>query len=204
MVLKQAIAGTGLGEGTDYGAVEVLGTVLVCSLGSRDALIDGLATGESFVGAMPVGDGLFAQLPAEKDGAAFDLAGKVEQADVDVFYLHANGVDFRQGILGALLGFDALGFAAGQGDDIKKHSAIHEDSVLQRLLLSLDRLHQFLAGNRSAKKGLEHRQQGVGFVESKRPVGHGSILLHQDNRSGCGELPELGSVREIAAAFLLD
>ena len=61
-----------------------------------DPLINGLASGEAFAGGVPVSDSLLSQLPAEQDGASINVAGKVEQADVEVFDLHAGGVDFGE------------------------------------------------------------------------------------------------------------
>ena len=57
---------------------------------------------------MPVGDGVFAHLPAQQDHAAFDFAGKIKQADIEVFDLNTNRVDFGESVFGALFGFARL------------------------------------------------------------------------------------------------
>src|SRR5205807_2240534 len=69
-----------------------------------NALIDGLAAGEPFFGRMPVGDFLFAKFPAEQENFSFDLAGKIQQSDIDVLDLHSGGVNFSDRIFGALEG----------------------------------------------------------------------------------------------------
>ena len=57
------------------------------------SLVDGTASGVAFFGGVPVGDGGFAHLPTEQNDLAAEFAGKVEQADVEVLYLHADGID---------------------------------------------------------------------------------------------------------------
>jgi hypothetical protein len=69
---------------------------------TRDALIDRLAPGESFLRSVPVGNGFLPHLPAQQEDLAFNFAGKVEQANIDILDLHANGIDLGQRILGAL------------------------------------------------------------------------------------------------------
>ena len=91
---------------------------LIRSLGAGDALVDGLAAGESFVGAVPVRDGWFAHPPAEQNDAAFHLAGEIEQSDIEILDLDADGVDFGESVFGSLFSLGALGLAAGYGNDI--------------------------------------------------------------------------------------
>ena len=114
---------------------------LVCFFAFGDASVDGLAAGETFVSAMPVGNGFFAQFPAEKNDLAFDLAGKIEQADAQVFDLHADGIDFGESVAHALLGFGALGFAARDGNDVDESATVEEDAVVGGLHLGLDFVH---------------------------------------------------------------
>ena len=71
---------------------------------------------EAFFRGVPVSDFFFAELPAEQDDFAAYLARKIQQADVDVFHLHAGGVYFGDSVLGALHGAFALGFAASKLD----------------------------------------------------------------------------------------
>ena len=52
-------------------------------LGTVDAfLVDRLAGGETFAGSVPMRDRRLAQLPAQQQNLAFDLAGEIEQSDV--------------------------------------------------------------------------------------------------------------------------
>jgi hypothetical protein len=119
--------------------------------GARDALIDGLAAGESLLGSMPVGDRFFAQPPAEQNDLSLDLTRKIKQANVEILDLHANGVDFGEGVFGALFGFGALGFATRQWDYIQKCSPVQKNALLQRLLLDLKFFDDFLGGDGGAQ-----------------------------------------------------
>ena len=66
---------------------------------------------------MPMADGRFAQLPAQQDGAVFNLAGKIEQADIQIFHLHAGGINLGERIFYGLHRFVALALAATQRND---------------------------------------------------------------------------------------
>src|SRR5690348_8395367 len=81
---------------------------LVCFSSARDSLVHRLASGESFIHSVPVSDRLLAQFPTEKNGLAIHLAGEIEQSDIQVFHLHADGIDLSDGILATLLGLDPL------------------------------------------------------------------------------------------------
>src|SRR5215471_1571050 len=91
---------------------------LIHPLGFGDPFIDGLASSEAFLHSMPVSDRLFPELPAEQDGLTLYLTWEIQQADAQIFYLNANGVDFGKGVFGALFGLGSLGFAAGERHDI--------------------------------------------------------------------------------------
>ena len=80
---------------------------------SRNALVDRLPAGKTFVSSVPVRDLLFAQLPAQQNGLALDEAGEIEEPDVEVFDLHADGVDLMHGVFNALQRLVALGASAG-------------------------------------------------------------------------------------------
>ena len=123
-------------------------------LGFGYALVDWLASGETFAWGMPVGDAFFSQFPAEKNGAAFDFAGKIQQADVEVLYLHAHGIDFRHSVFYALNGFLTLGFATCDVHDIQVHAASKKNLVSGLLHLAVNRLNQLLAVNGGAQEGL--------------------------------------------------
>lgn len=157
-------------------------TLLVRLLGARDSFIDQLAPGEAFFHAVPVGDGFFSTLPTQENDPAIDLAGKIEQADIDVFDLHTDGIDLGEGVFGALLGLAALGFAAGDGDNIHVRPAIQKNPVAERLHLALDLFHQLLAVDGGAQKGFEDGKKSLSFVESEGAGGHEAILAHGEER----------------------
>src|ERR1051326_3679395 len=58
-------------------------------LPAQDALIDGFAPAEALFHTMPERDLLFAVLPAQQDDFVFYHAGKIQQADVQVFHLRS-------------------------------------------------------------------------------------------------------------------
>jgi hypothetical protein len=89
-------------------------------LGSGNALIDRLASSETFGFTVPVGNGRLAKLPAEQHNFTFHFAGEIQQADVEIFNLNSGSVDFADGILDPLNGFFPLGLAAGEMTYIQK------------------------------------------------------------------------------------
>src|SRR5271166_2938667 len=128
---------------------------LIRSLRPRDAFVDGLAAGKSFFCAVPVSDGGFAHPPAEQYDAAFDFAGKIEQADVEILHLYADGVDFSDGVFGTLLGLGALRLAAGDGNHIDASAAVQKNAVIERLHLGFNFFHDFLAADGGTQKRFE-------------------------------------------------
>ena len=150
---------------------------LVRSLGAGDALIDGLAACESFFRAVPVSNGGLAHLPAEQHNPAFDDARKIEQADVEIFDLHADGIDFGEGIFGPLFSLGALGLAPRDGHNVNMRTTVEKDAMGQCLHFGLDLFHEFLAADGRAQKRLEHRKESVGFVKIEGSVGHTNISI---------------------------
>ena len=124
-----------------------------------DAFVDHFAAGKSFFRSVPVRDGLFAHLPAKQDGASFDFAGKIQQADFEILDLDADGIDLGEGIFGALLGLGSLGLAAGERNYIDVRSSVEKDAVSERLHLGLNFFHELLTSNRGTQKRFEHRHQ---------------------------------------------
>src|SRR5690349_15881995 len=92
----------------------------------RDAFIHRLASGEAFADAVPVGNRLFTQLPAEQDDLAVHFAREIEQADIEVFHLYTDGVDLAHGIFNALQRLVALSLARSQMNDVQRHAAAKE------------------------------------------------------------------------------
>src|SRR5258705_12056520 len=105
----------------------VLGAMFIGTVPrTSNALVDQLAPGEAFVGAVPVRDLFLAELPAEQDGFAIHHAGEIEQADVEVFDLDADGVDLVNGVFHALEGFIAFGATAGIVGDVNEEASGEE------------------------------------------------------------------------------
>jgi hypothetical protein len=154
---------------------------LVRSLGAGDAFVDGLAAREAFSRAVPVSNRGLAHLPAEQHDAAFDDARKIEQADVDIFDLHADGIDFGERIFGPLFGLGAFGFAPRNGHNINMRATVEKDAMGQRLHFGLDLFHEFLATDGRAQKRFEHRKKRVGFVEIESSVGHSGYFYSNAN-----------------------
>src|SRR6202140_4797988 len=146
------------------------GRELINLLRACDPLVNRLSPGESFLRAVPMRDGLLSQLPAQENDLAFDFAGKIEQANVNVFHLHPDGVDLGQRIFGALFRLDALRLAPSQRDHIEKRPTIQKKSMAESLLLGLNLFDNFLARDRSPQQRLEHRQQRLRFFKAKSPV----------------------------------
>src|SRR5260370_15741865 len=120
---------------------------LVRPLSLGDALIDGLAARKTFFHPVPLRDAFLSQLPAKQDRAAFDRAGEVQQADIDIFDLHPDGINFRQRIAHTLLSLDALRLATGQGNSIYRSYAVHNDAMVYALHLAFNLLHQILTSD---------------------------------------------------------
>jgi hypothetical protein len=145
------------------------------------SLVYRLTAFESLAHAVPVSDSFFAELPAEQHGLAIDYTGKVEQADIEIFHLHADGIDLGDCVLYALDCLLALGFAPGQVDNVEESAAVEEDAVYDLLQFGFNGIDQFLAINRVLQQGFKYRQQGLSFLERKRTVGHRRyvrILIH--------------------------
>src|ERR1700758_1532912 len=121
-----------------------------------DALIDRLTSGEYLLDSVPVGDRFFSELPAEQNDLSLDFAGKIEQSDIQVFHLYADGIDFGESIFGALLCLGAFGLTARKRHDIEKHSAVEKDAVLQSLLLGIDFVDNLLGVDGRAQQRFQH------------------------------------------------
>ena len=105
---------------------------------------------------MPVGDSLLAQFPAQQHRLAVDHAGKIEQADVEILYLYADGIDLGDRVLHALNCLLAFGFASCQVDNVEESAAVEEDAMYDLLQFGVNSIDQFFAVNRILQQGLEH------------------------------------------------
>ena len=101
---------------------------------------------------MPMGDLLFAQLPAKQDNLSLDAAREVEQADVDVFDLHAGRMNFRYRVLGTLYRTLAFGPATGYSHYIHEGATIQKYAMSEVLDFAVHFFDQFLAIDGSAQQ----------------------------------------------------
>src|ERR1035441_5052770 len=88
----------------------------------RDALVDGLACHETLVGPVPVRDCQLTQFPAQQKGLTLNLAGEIEQSNVEVFHLDAGCINFGERVLDAANRLLAFRFAPRQMDYIQQRA----------------------------------------------------------------------------------
>ena len=105
----------------------------------------GLRPAKPSLDAVPVGDAFSPSFQHSRMISAVHFAGKVEQADVEVLHLHADGVDLGQGVFDALQGLVAFGLAPRQMDDIDEMPPFRNTWCGQFLKLGVDCLDQCLA-----------------------------------------------------------
>ena len=132
---------------------------LISSLRLGDLLVYWLAAGEAFAGVVPVGDSLFTQFPAKQHGAAFHLAGEIEQPYVDVFHLDSGGVNFGERVLYPLDGFLALRFAPRHLNDVHQQAAAEKDAMGEVLEFGVHAFDQLLAIDRGTQQRFQNRQK---------------------------------------------
>src|SRR6266571_3558021 len=96
---------------------------LLSLLAAQDALVDGLAPFEAFFHSVPELDLLFPVLPAQQHNLVVHRTREIQQANVEVFYLHANGVNLRQRVLDVLKGLVALGAPPRHGRNVDEKPA---------------------------------------------------------------------------------
>ena len=113
-----------------------------CSIGSGwlvldKALIERLAPAKSRLDRMPVIDAQFAHLPAQQNNLAIDHAWKIEQPRVQIFHLHANGIDLGDSVFRLLYQLLNLRPLAHHCDPIHLHAAGEKDAMPQLLQLRL-------------------------------------------------------------------
>src|SRR5579862_5009760 len=143
---------------------------LVGPLRAHDALIDGLASGESLFDAVPVADRGLAHFPAKQNDATLYLTGKVKQADIEIFHLHPDRIDLRERVFGALLRLSSFGLAAGGRNHIDVRAAVDKNTLAERLHLSIDFFHNLLAADSRAQQRLKDRKQRLCFFEGEGSV----------------------------------
>src|SRR5258708_36239461 len=97
-------------------------TTEIYTLSLHDALP--ISPSKPFFRAVPVRDRSITHFPAEQYDLAFDNEGEIQQADIDIFHLDANGIDFRESILGPLFRLAALRLAASRRNHIDMRAAV--------------------------------------------------------------------------------
>src|SRR5450631_297252 len=117
-------------------------------------------------------DGGLAQFPAQQEDLALNLAGEIEQADVEVFYLHAGRVNFGKGVLDAPNRPLALRLAPRQMDHVQHHAAVEKNPVRRFLQLRVHIFNQLLAVNGLLEQRFQNRQEHLRFIEGKGAVRH--------------------------------
>ena len=143
-----------------------------CVFWADNALIDRLAIGKALVGAVPVSNLLLSQFPTEKNRLSLHEAGKIEESNVKVLHLHADGVDFVHCVFHALERLIALSAAARIAGYVDQQSSRQEDPVGERLKFAVDFLHQLFPVDGSANEPFEHGQHRLRFFVGECAVGH--------------------------------
>jgi len=150
----------------------LLGSVwlfLLCPLRTPiKAIIQRLAAAEAGLDGVPMGDFVFTHFPAEEHDFAVDLTGKIKQADVEVFDLNADGVDFLDGIFGTLDMGIQFGALTADFGDIDVHSATHEDALAEALQLFVDDFGGMSGIDAAFQQRFQDGNQSLRFIESKK------------------------------------
>src|ERR1700751_4629532 len=94
-----------------------------------DSFIDRFAAGKAFRSAVPVGDVLLSQFPAEQDYFTLHHAREIEETDIEVFDLYPGSVDFGYGILNTLKGLLSFRLTAGERNDLQEGATVQEYPV---------------------------------------------------------------------------
>jgi hypothetical protein len=146
-----------LATGVSVGAVAGVGA-------AAEAVVDGLAALEAGFYGVPVLDGRFARLPAEKDDFAIDVAGEIEQAGVEIFDLNTDFVDFSKGFAGALDLFFEFGAARGDFSYVDVHASGEVNAAGEIGKFIVDLLGGPFAFEGAIEEGLDEREHGLSFV----------------------------------------
>ena len=82
-------------------------------------------------------NGILPHFPAQQHRLAIHFTGKIEQANIDIFHLHPNGIDLRKSIFGTLLGLGPLSLPPGDGHNVNVGAAIQEYAMAEFLQLAV-------------------------------------------------------------------
>lgn len=139
-------------------------TFAATTTGVGDFIVDGLASGEAFVHAVPVSNSRFTKLPAKQNNLAFHYAGEIEEADFEILNLHASSGNFSERVRDALCKFVPFGAQVSQGNDVHGKSAMHHDALVDLLKLPIDFLNAALAVRCPAQQGFQNGKEIERFV----------------------------------------
>jgi hypothetical protein len=137
-----------------------------------DPLVDRLAAGETLGYAVPVSDAVLAKFPAEQNNLSIYFAREVEQANIEIFNLNTDGVDFGEGVFDSVDGFLALCFPTGKMNDVNRHAAAEKNVMREVLGFFINRLDQAFAIDGRTQQGFKNGEKGLGFIESEGTVSH--------------------------------
>src|SRR6185312_6867216 len=113
----------------------------------------------------------------KQDDVAIDFAWEIQQADIEIFDLHANGGNLIHGIFHPLKSLLALGLASREMNDVDRHPAVHENPMSDPLQLGVNRFNQLFAVKSFAQKRFEDWQQILCFAESESAGRHGYVPI---------------------------
>ena len=103
---------------------------------------------------------------------AVNLAGEVEQPDIEVLYLDASGIDFSQSVFHARDRLFSLRLPARHVDHVDQKASLQKDPVREFLEFSVDGFDQLFAVDCGAQQGFQHRQERLGFFKGESSFGH--------------------------------
>ncbi len=87
----------------------------------------------------------FTQFPTQEHDLSFDFAGKIQQTNIDVFYLNPGSMNLGHRVFCPLDSTLALRLAPRHFHDVDQRAPIQKNPVCQSFRLSIDFFNQLLA-----------------------------------------------------------
>src|SRR6185312_3182797 len=159
---------------------------LLSFLTPGNPLVNGFATGKAFFHAVPEFDLLFAILPAQQDDFIFHQAGKIQQPNIKILHLHANGVDLRNRVLDILQRLVPFCATPRHSRHINKKTSAEQDAVLQVLKILVYLLNPLFTVHGALQQRFQYRQQNLSLFKSKSlRFGHScyAVLITPSSRT---------------------
>lgn len=138
----------------------------------QEFFVDGLAAAEALVGGMPVFDGFFAKAPAKADLVAVVEGGKINEADIEILDLAAEGGDLLEDLIELLGGGLELATLLQEMGAVEDHAAGHGDFAVDGVEGLFGLVVRFFELDGELDEGRDTGQEPSGLFESKIP-GHG-------------------------------